>query len=571
MSKIREVIGCIFLICVILLTVQTFDYGWSEVLVWLLVLLIGASVCVGICSCFLGKMKWGVVDVLMLVWWIYVLLRVYLQSGVPSARDIVTYSALYLLYVVLRLSEVIFTVRGTCVQWILMGAVVYELLLGLWQVFAGASRHPLYPVTGSFFNPGPYTALIARGMVMAIYSLHQQKGKKIVLVINVFVLVVGSLMLALTRSRSAMVVVVMMVLWQYRLLIRRYWWLVLVMTVMGGGALFCLKFESAMGRIVLWWQSVCIWMAHPLIGTGIGTFSGEYGSQLEAFFSTDDHVRAFAQYADVTEFAFCDFLQLLAEQGLVGGILCLSVVLLSLRKLYANERTLFLAMISLIVFSLFSYPFQLLPYQVYVIVLVARAARYVGQKEMATWMSPLCMAIVGVLSYGFQDVARVRWEACQEYKQLAGVTHESFVIDYYRLYPLCSDDKQFLFDFAKILQANRRYLDSNAMLRDGILVSNDPMFWVLMGNNYCEMRQYDEAVDCYDTAFRRMPNRVYPLYKKMLLFQRIGNKKAMLIVAKYITTFHEKVSSPAVDEMKGKARNLLNQNINSNMNKFKQE
>ena len=563
MSKTREAFGCIFLICVILLTVQTFDYGWSRLLVWLLMLLMGASIGIGVCSCFGEKMKWGVVDALMLIWWIYVLLRVYLQPGVPCAREVVTYTALYLLYIVLRLSETNFAIRGTYVQWILLGAVVYELLLGLWQLYAGTSRHPLYPVTGSFFNPGPYTALIAMGMVMAIYHLHQHKEKnKIVFGINVFVLVVGSLMLALTRSRSAMVVVAMMALWQYRLLIRRYWWQVLVVLVMGGAALFCLKFESAMGRIVLWWQSVCIWLSHPLFGTGIGTFKGEYGNQLEVFFSTDSPVRAFAQYADATEFAFCDALQLLVEQGLVGGILCLSIVLLSLRKLYAKERVLFFAIIALIVFSLFSYPFQLLPYQVYAIVMVARAARYTGQKEMAVWMNPLCMAVVGAIAYGCYGVAKERWEAYREYKQYAGLMHESFIKDYYQLYPLCRDDRQFLFDFAKILQTHRRYQDSNAVLRDAVLVSNDPMFWVLMGNNHREMRQYKEAVTCYDTAFRRMPNRLYPLYQKMLLLEAMGNKRAMSCVAKYILTFQEKVSSPAVDEMKTKAKNLLESSKN---------
>lgn len=559
MGKKREYIGCIFLVCIIMLTVQTFDYGWSEMLVRLLVFLMGASICVGISSCFCGKMKWGIVDVLMLAWWMYVLLCVYLRPSVPCAREIVTYTALYLLYIVLRLSDTYFPVRGVDVQWILQCAVVYELSLGLWQVLEGTSRHPLYPVTGSFFNPGPYTALIAMGMLMAIYELHLLKKNKIALGINVFVLVVGSLMIALTRSRSGMVVVATMVLWHYRLLIRRYWWQVLVVLLMVGVALFALKYESAMGRIVLWWQSACIWLAHPFLGAGSATFMGEYGCQLEVFFSSDSHVKTFAPYADVTEFAFCDLLQLLAEQGLVGGILCLSIVLLSLRKLYANERILFFAFIALIIFSLFSYPFQLLPYQIYIVVIVARAARYIGEKEIAVWMNPLLMAVVGVMSYGCHGIAKERLEANREYKQLAGLTHESVINDYYRLYPLCCDDKEFLFDFAKLLQVHQRYLDSNAMLCDGILVSNDPMFWVVMGNNYREMKLYDHAVGCYDTAFRRMPNRLYPLYQKMLLFQEMGNKNAMLSVAKNITMFQEKISSPAVEEMKSKARNLLNQ------------
>ena len=242
-----------------------------------------------------------------------------------------------------------------------------------------------------------------------------------------------------------------------------------------------------------------------------------------------------------------------------------------MRKLYREEQVSFFAFMALLVFSLFSYPFQLLPYQMLAVMFVARAARYGGSKRMPVWLRPLCLVCVGALAYCCYGIAKERVAGQQEYKQCAGLIHSSFVKDYYRLYPLCRDDKQFLFDFAKILQANQRYLDSNAMLRDGILVSNDPMFWVLMGNNYREMRLYDKARACYDTAFRRMPNRIYPLYQKMLLFEEMGNNKAMLSVAKYITTFQEKVPSPAVDEMKSKARYLLYQNINSNKNKLKLE
>ena len=45
----------------------------------------------------------------------------------------------------------------------------------------------------------------------------------------------------------------------------------------------------------------------------------------------------------------------------------------------------------------------------------------------------------------------------------------------------------------------------------------------------------------------------------------------MVSVAQYITEFQEKVSSPAVDEMKSKARDLLNQEIRSNKNKLKRK
>ena len=73
------------------------------------------------------------------------------------------------------------------------------------------------------------------------------------------------------------------------------------------------------------------------------------------------------------------------------------------------------------------------------------------------------------------------------YQMMAGVNDVAFIDDYYELLPLMDSNEHFLFDFAKMLATDRRYNDSNAMLRLGTLVSCDPMFYVIQGNNYSEM------------------------------------------------------------------------------------
>ena len=71
--------------------------------------------------------------------------------------------------------------------------------------------------------------------------------------------------------------------------------------------------------------------------------------------------------------------------------------------------------------------------------------------------------------------------------------HAAYINDCYPLLEYCSEDKAFLFNLAKMLQADGRYVDSNFVVMQGTKVSNDPMFWVLMGNNLKAMRLYDEA------------------------------------------------------------------------------
>ena len=56
-----------------------------------------------------------------------------------------------------------------------------------------------------------------------------------------------------------------------------------------------------------------------------------------------------------------------------------------------------------------------------------------------------------------------------------------------------NDNYEFLFSFGKKLREEGRYNDSNAILRQGTRCSADPMFYVLMGNNYKDMKHYDLA------------------------------------------------------------------------------
>ncbi|HCN54023.1 MAG TPA: hypothetical protein DIS88_09605 [Prevotella sp.] len=114
-----------------------------------------------------------------------------------------------------------------------------------------------------------------------------------------------------------------------------------------------------------------------------------------------------------------------------------------------------------------------------------------------------------------------------------------------------------MFTFAKTLRQAGRYNDSNAILRQGTLISNDPMFYLLQGNNYKDMKQYPLAEWAYRKAYAMMPNRIYPLYQLMLLYQVSGQRGKMRQMARKILEFRPKVPSPATREIKSKAKEVL--------------
>lgn len=127
----------------------------------------------------------------------------------------------------------------------------------------------------------------------------------------------------------------------------------------------------------------------------------------------------------------------------------------------------------------------------------------------------------------------------------------------YKLFPDATDNPRFLFNFARILRNHGRYRDSNAILRLGTQVSADPVFYILMGNNYKDEQYYCLADDAYKKAYAVMPNRLYPLYQQMLLYKETGESEKCRFMARRIIAMRPKVESPATHDMKNKAKDIL--------------
>lgn len=142
------------------------------------------------------------------------------------------------------------------------------------------------------------------------------------------------------------------------------------------------------------------------------------------------------------------------------------------------------------------------------------------------------------------------------YRQMTGMTDVTFLKDYGRLLPLMNDDPHFMFDYSKTLQNAKRWNESNYILREGEKVSADPMFILLQGNNYQTMGYYSLADSMYIKAWRRVPNRLYPIYKSMMMHWNIGNKTESLSYAEKLLGMKPKVESPATRDMQKEAEKI---------------
>lgn len=539
---------------------------WSEQLVYVQAIIIIGGVAAAIAMAFsTEKPRLTAADTTMVLWWTYVMMRTYLDSDNTMAfRNIIVYTTLTATYTVIRLMPKQHAPVDKIMVMLLLAATIYESALGMWQACSGTSHHRLYLATGSMFNPGPYSAYVALGMTIAIGILHDARDDEwskprrgALLWTCAAIVIAGCFIVIITRSRSAMMAIAMATAWIFRKEIKRKYVvpaiaIVTVVVIM----LFYMKMGSAMGRIVIWRQALGMITDKPIFGYGIGSFGGEYGRQLTSFFADSGNIETFAQYADVADYAFCDLLQVFAEQGVIGGALCLTFTVLSLVSLNRQSPHLALALASLMAFSLFSYPMQLLPLQTITVCLAACGQSDCRGFAMRRRYAAILAVACSIETLTCQKLSQSRLNAQNEYANIKGMTHSSFIADYYRLLPLCTDNKQFLFDFARLLHANGRYLDACAILRRGTMVSGDPMFHVLTGNSLRAMNKYDEAVECYDRAFGMLPNRLYPLYRKMLLYKEIGDTAKARQVANKLLEVIPKVESSATREMRKDAKDI---------------
>jgi len=94
--------------------------------------------------------------------------------------------------------------------------------------------------------------------------------------------------------------------------------------------------HTGRGRVMIWTETFLIWMQHPWLGVGLGQYNLHQLEAQHRFFASGDWSRAFHQNAAFVLDAHNQYLQILAEQGLLG--FCLFVFLVSLIIRGARRR-----------------------------------------------------------------------------------------------------------------------------------------------------------------------------------------------------------------------------------------
>ncbi len=577
LRKPDNIIRVGIVLLMMLTTIMSVERRWMEAEVWIfygipVLLLFGYAMLIWKRQRFYCTLT----DVIAVVWFAYYVGRTWIGNEWPCRMEFLKTAELFMLYVGLRVAFHYTKMSA----WVLISCILvfgcYEAWLGVSQMYGDeVSRHSLFALTGNFLNPGPYSAYLMIGVVVGLVALKGMPDKTIISVMPKFMpirvaeclkaitwkhliiaaVTIMAMILPATWSRAAFLGVAVVVLFVYRDKYWKYRYIVWGSIIVAAIAFYLIKQGSADGRLMIWKAALTTWIDMPWLGVGIGGFYNTFAEGIACLSTSNMDFSS----ADVPDGAYNILLKIITEQGIVGGVMAILFVIVALKGLSRNSKSLFYGIVALLVFAMFSYPFDLLPYKVIAVLIVAWSESLGNNRlfEIGRVKILLLSLFLGFASWQAGKLASDSYKIEKEGYMSLGFTDFYSVEEAYEWLSAENDNYEFLFSFGKKLREEGRYNDSNAILRQGTRCSADPMFYVLMGNNYKDMKHYDLAEQAYNKAFSVMPNRLYPLYQLMLLYQDSGNRQKAKAMAKRVIEMKPKIESRLTKEMKEKAKELL--------------
>lgn len=447
------------------------------------------------------------------------------------------------------------------------------------------SNNNLYKITGTFQNPGPYSGFLAVLIPIATYTILNPAGRNILLhaiskYISWIYVFLALTILPAGMSRASWLATIAgttIVMTCHYKLNRRFkiyyyrhrkavllsaFFLIILLLVAGTG-LYQMKKNSADGRLLMWKITTHIISEHPLTGVGPGNFAGAYGQAQARYFATANATTQEQYVAGSPEYGFNEFLQITAENGFIGFLLFLGLIVSAFRNTLKNRQPgLAGSLISFLTFACFSYPFSVLQLNILFVILLAltNTSTQPSQKQQSLFTGLILLILVIPLVHYSKEwkqrqKAKIQWLEEQTYYNMD--IYDETVNNYRQLYrPLC-DEPQFLYELGQCLSKTRFYKESNLILKEGAKFSADPMFWNIMGKNYQAMGLYQEAEKCFLHAHNMIPHRLYPLYLLAQLYFHSGQPEKGIITAQRLITQNPKVISPAIEEIKAEMKEYL--------------
>ena len=472
------------------------------------------------------------------------------------------------------------------VQWVLMGFGAVEALHGMGQI-AGIypSNHSLFVLTGTFYNPGPYSGYLASVLPIALYRMLIFNGKKDCLsvvqyYISMCVLLLICCVLPAGMSRAAWFASLIscgyVFFRVYRVnvksFISQYKYAVLGMLIVGAlfafGAYF-MKRDSADGRLLIWKITSRAIAGNPWGEENGRSFSAIYGDAQERYFTDCEYSESEVWVAGTPDFSFNEYLQIAVEYGIWVSVLFITVVFVLL-WIVGNHKSLVGmggCLVSLMVFACFSYPLHIpaiVSVWLLTVIVLCGEGLVMIKRKLNAMLVLLPLVVAGLTaSVNMYGMYSARTQSVREWMPVRVLYHsEAFDAaseEYGKLYDKMSWNKDFCFEYGRALYKAESYGNAEEVLLKAMTVSGDPMILNILGRNAQESGEYGKAEMYLLRSTRRLPERVYPHYLLVKLYAEpeCFDRVKLIREAEYVLNAVPKVNSTAIREMRQEVKKIL--------------
>ncbi len=460
---------------------------------------------------------------------------------------------------------------------ILLGII--ESIWGLGQLYGVVlSHHSQFLLTGSFYNPGPYSGFLAMIFPIAFYEwLCRRKEPKSIAgnVAWAAMWLIGCLIPCgmsrtawLAVSVGAAYVVLMheskrvAACWKrYRKRFMLLSGIALIGLAVAASAAYGMKKDSADGRLLMWKVAARAVMERPLTGYGWNQVAGAYGQAQEDYFASGQAAPSEEWVAGAPEYVFNEYLQVALAWGIPVLLLGLFVVVVAGYMGHRNKAYgLCGALLSLAVFAFASYPLQFPEFVVTGLLLVVACATSGQSVRRGYAIGVWGMAVTGcalyACNYGERRAATDRWEEARPSYYMED--YAGAIEAYAPLYESLVWNPRYLFEYGHALHKEERYEESNGVLEEAMKHSSDAMILNILGKNCQALGQYEEAEEWYVRSTHRLPNRLYPYYllAKLYAEPKFFHLEKCHETIEKVLHWNPKVPSEAIEEMKREMETL---------------
>ena len=417
------------------------------------------------------------------------------------------------------------------VVWSLIAAGALEAVWGLLQVYGyEPSNHSLYALTGSFYNPGPYSGFLAMCLPLALHEWLEGKriGKHLALVALMLMLVVLPSGMSRSAWLAALVASGYVLGMHYREKVCRYWKYFcvgsLLLAVLGVGA-YHWKKDSADGRLLMW-KIAFTEVVVPWNGVGWENVPGAYGLAQERYFASGKGTPQEERVAGAPEYVFNEYLQV----GIAWGFPVMFAILLMVIILFSwghRDRQFGVCggLFSLVIFAFASYPFQFLEFILAFLALLVSCA--MGYRKV--WVRVLALVLgIGIGVY------------LAEHRPTKNARR--------------------MFEQAHALHKAGQWHASIELLEETMKVSSDAMVLNIIGKNYQALGQPYLAESWFIRSTHRLPNRIYPYYLLAKLYAehpKYFPREKLEWAVRMVLEKEAKVESTAIKQMREEVKDIM--------------